>query len=174
MGRSTFLVYPTSSILGSSVDVFKGLQPCYTLFHDLANRQLMRNLNRLLIVAVVGILILWSVVASHQTPPAVLATFAPTQITPAAFTINQCVKVTRPTNLRFGPGIDYPVFTNIPARPQPPMTIIDNPIIGLTCSDVSNCQPYVEDWWWPVQLIWPDTGDIDRGWLSQSDLKPCA
>ncbi|MBZ0282110.1 MAG: hypothetical protein K8L97_15325 [Anaerolineae bacterium] len=136
----------------------------------------MRNLSRLLIVAVMGILIitLWSAVAPRQAPPVVLPTAAPTQITRTPFTINQCVKVTRPTNLRFGPGIDYPVFTNIPARPQPPMTIIDNPIIGLTCSDASNCQPYIEDWWWPVQLIWADTGDVDRGWLSQSDLKPCA
>lgn len=135
----------------------------------------MRNLSRLLIVVLVGILIttLWLAVAPHQAPSAVSMTAAPTQIIHRGFTVNQCVKVIRPTNLRFGPGIDYPVFTNIPARPQPAMTIIDNPITGLTCSDAANCQPYVEDWWWPVQLIWADTGDIDRGWLWQGDLKSC-
>lgn len=133
-----------------------------------------RRITTIALILAAGGLVLWFVASQRRALPIASTTSPPTQIAPAAFTINQCVKVTRPTNLRFGPGIDYPVFTNIPARPQPPMTIIDNPIIGLTCSDVSNCQPYIEDWWWPVQLIWADTGDIDRGWLSQSDLKPCA
>jgi len=133
-----------------------------------------RRIMTIALILVAGGLVLWLASSQRRSLPIDSMTPSPTQITRITFTINQCVKVTRPTNLRFGPGIDYPVFTNIPARPQPAMTIIDNPITGLTCSDAANCQPYVEDWWWPVQLIWADTGDIERGWLSQSDLKPCA
>ncbi len=105
--------------------------------------------------------------------PAPTPTFTPRFEVQLDFELGQCIKVTRPTYLRFGPGIEYPVSTNIPVRSQPPMHIFDTPITGTTCSDPTQCSLRDEGWWWPVEVDWPDTDDVDQGWLWQADFKAC-
>jgi hypothetical protein len=76
-------------------------------------------------------------------------------------------------NLRFGPGLNYPVYTNIPVRPQPSIHILDAARAGLIRSNGGQCNPRDEGWWWLIQVSWMDTGDLDQGWLWQGEFKAC-
>jgi len=111
---------------------------------------------------------------SANETPAPTATFAPRFEIEGTFQVGQCVKVTRPTNLRFGPGVDYPVMINIPVRAQPNIHILELGIVGRTCQHPSQCNVQDEGWWWPVEVQWLDTGDIDKGWLWQGEFKSCS
>lgn len=124
-------------------------------------------------LTVVVVIIAGGALPAREESASPTATSTPRREERGDFNTGQCVRVVRPTYLRFGPGIDFPVFTNVPAQPQPPMTIIEAPRIGLTCFESTQCNPRDEGWWWPVQITWPDTGDQDRGWLWQGDLKAC-
>jgi hypothetical protein len=105
--------------------------------------------------------------------PAPTVTFTPRFEEQEAYNTGQCIRVTRPTYLRLGPGVRYPILTNIPVRLQPPIHIIESGVVGNTCADPNQCSLRDEGWWWPVEIHWLDTGDVDQGWVRQADLKAC-
>lgn len=132
------------------------------------------------IILLVGVVILLAAAAVWLAAPRAgteiaqaLPTVTPSHEARTDYAVGECVKIIRPTYLRLGPGVDYGAYTNIPVRPQPPMTIIDKARAGLICPNAGQCNLRDEGWWWPVQINWGDTGDIDRGWLWQGEIRPC-
>lgn len=137
----------------------------------------MRRLASLRFILTITTIIFAAFILLTRIPPSPeslqIPTSTPRQENQSAFAAGQCVHTTRATYLRFGPGLDYPVITNIPSRPQPAIHIIADPQRGLICAQAGVCNPRDEGWWWPVQVSWPDNGDVDRGWLWQGEIKPC-
>lgn len=120
-----------------------------------------------------GLIGVWAASQNAVPEAAVLSTPTASHEVQENYAVGDCVRVTKPTYLRFGPGVDYPVMTNIQVRQQPFISVLSEPVAGLVCTNSAQCNPHDEGWWWTVNIRWPDTGDIDNGWLWQGEIQPC-